>query len=201
MKKINIKELIPTQFTVGFEQVKEKEQKMSKMNKNELESYLQKKFVPVIKGPQNYFYIIDHHHLTMAAQNLKLKHLYYKIINDFSMLNENEFWNEMKNNKYIWLYDDDGNNLDLNTYVHLKPKHIENLQNDAFRSLAGIIRKKGAYNKVNVPFSEFVWANYLRSEISDLKNDAIIIENKIIDLAIDLSKDKKAKNLPGYIKK
>ena len=36
------------------------------------------------------------------------------------------------------------------------------LVDDPYRSLAGLARKAGTYDKVDVPFTEFKWANYLR---------------------------------------
>jgi hypothetical protein len=197
--KINVNKLKPTQICIGFEQVKEKEEQILSKNKKQLKKYLKTKVVPIIIGPNNNFYIIDHHHLSRAVHNLHLEEVYYKIVENWSELNENTFWNQMKEYKYVWLFDHNGNNINLDIFLKLLPKHIKDLQNDAFRSLAGIIRKRHGYNKNWTPFSEFQWANFFREENLGLKNDAIIIQNNIINKALELAKSDKAKNLPGYI--
>ena len=45
------------------------------------------------------------------------------------------------------------------------PKSIEDMADDPFRSLAGALRRKGGYAKDTTPFSEFLWADFLRRRI------------------------------------
>jgi hypothetical protein len=42
------------------------------------------------------------------------------------------------------------------------PKSIDKLMDDPFRSLAGELRRAGGFAKDTTPFSEFLWANFLR---------------------------------------
>jgi hypothetical protein len=184
--KININKLKPTQICVGFEQVKEKEKKLSSKNKKQLKTYLKTKIVPVIIGPNNIFYIIDHHHLSRAIHNLNLENVYYKILEDWSELNEKDFWNKMEKSKYIWLFDHTGNNINLDKFLLLLPDHVKDLRNDPYRSLAGIIRKRGYYEKDWSPFSEFQYANYFRENGIILDYNIISIPEEIILKAIKL---------------
>ncbi len=39
------------------------------------------------------------------------------------------------------------------------------MADDPFRSLAGALRRKGGYAKDTTPFSEFLWADFLRRQI------------------------------------
>ena len=42
------------------------------------------------------------------------------------------------------------------------PKSIDALIDDPFRSLAGGLRRVGGFAKDTTPFSEFLWADFLR---------------------------------------
>ncbi len=196
--KISINELRPTQISVGFEQVIEKEKKIS-LKKQNLDKYLKRKLVPAIIGPHKQIYIIDHHHLSRAIYNLNLDYIYYKILEDWSKLSENDFWNKMKEHNYIWLYNYEGKIIDLDTFKLLLPKYIKDLKNDAFRSLAGIIRHKNGFIKTWTPYSEFIWANFFRNSNLNLEINALNISDSIINQAMLLAKSNAAKDLPEYI--
>src|ERR1700721_1933474 len=42
------------------------------------------------------------------------------------------------------------------------PKSVTALVDDPFRSLAGALRRAGGFSKETTPFSEFLWADFLR---------------------------------------
>ena len=104
--KQKILNLHPTQLAVGFQQVNLKARKMEKKTNNELKEYVQTHEVPVIVGPHNKYYIIDHHHLCCAAYKILLNEVYIKIVENWS--EDTDFWNKMHEKKYIWLYDSNG---------------------------------------------------------------------------------------------
>lgn len=160
--KESILTLQPTQITVGFQQVDEKADKLKKKGKKALDDYLQTHKVPVIKGYGGKYYLIDHHHLCCAALQLGLEKIYIDVIQDWEYLSYEDFWQSMRANRLIWCYDQNGNEIDLADFPKRLPSNVKGLKNDAFRSLAGIVRKQGAYAKDFRPFSEFQWANFLR---------------------------------------
>jgi hypothetical protein len=45
------------------------------------------------------------------------------------------------------------------------PASVDGLIDDPFRSLAGAIKTAGGYAKDKAPFSEFRWADFMRSRI------------------------------------
>ena len=45
------------------------------------------------------------------------------------------------------------------------PKWVTDLIDDPFRSLAGELRRAGGFPKDTTPFSEFLWADFLRWRI------------------------------------
>jgi len=191
--KIKIKHLHPTQMSVGYEQVNEKSKHMNKKKHKELDDYLYEHVVPIVLGPENKMYIIDHHHLCFAAHQSDIDEVYGKIIKDFSSMNDIDFWDIMKTNNYIWLYDTDGNNINLSQFLLLLPDSIKKLRDDPYRSLAGIVRKEGGFTKDITPFSEFHWANFYRNKIPNVN-----FSNKTVEYAIYLSTTDEAKDLPGF---
>ena len=45
------------------------------------------------------------------------------------------------------------------------PKSVDKLIDDPFRSLAGELRRAGGFAKDTTPFSEFLWADFLRRRV------------------------------------
>ena len=58
---VPIKELRPTQITVGMREVKAKRKRWEQHKGKE--GFLGSHMIPVIVGPKGRFYVIDHHHL------------------------------------------------------------------------------------------------------------------------------------------
>ena len=198
--KISIDKLSPSQISVGYQQVEEKTKVLlDKKKKKNLKEYLQAHPVPVIKGSLNHFYIVDHHHLCCAANNLNIDEVYYTIVADWSTLTTNQFWQKMNEARYIWLFDSDGSSIRIDEITSYLPKSIRDLKNDAYRSLAGMVRKNGGFFKVKVPFSEFCWANFFRNSNLEMETDTIIINDTVFNAAMALARTDKASHLPGFI--
>jgi hypothetical protein len=81
----------------------------------------------------------------------------------------------------------------------LLPRSAENgsrPERDPFRSLAGELRRVGGFAKDTTPFSEFLWADFLRRKLSrkGVENNF----SKAIERALALGKSKDAVYLPGW---
>jgi hypothetical protein len=76
------------------------------------------------------------------------------------------------------------------------PKTVADLKDDPFRSLAGELRRVGGFAKDTTPFSEFLWADFLRRNISRKSVEANF--GKAIEKALALAKGKEAVYLPGW---
>ncbi|MEI9890254.1 MAG: ParB-like protein [Caulobacteraceae bacterium] len=76
------------------------------------------------------------------------------------------------------------------------PKTIESLKDDPYRSLAGELRRAGGFAKETTPFSEFLWADFLRRRIkpAEVRQDFAAALSK----ALRLAKSPKAQYLPGW---
>jgi hypothetical protein len=162
----HIKDLKPTQISVGMQQVRVKAAKLDKMTKNERRLFLETRPVPCIKGPEGALYIIDHHHLCCAANAIGEKKINITVLQDWSQLSDETFWQSMYDNNYLWPYDEYGNRIELAKMALMLPRSIELMKNDPYRAMAGLLRKRGVYEKDWTPFSEFKWANKLRGQIA-----------------------------------
>ena len=76
------------------------------------------------------------------------------------------------------------------------PKSITELKDDPFRSLAGELRRSGGFAKDTTPFSEFLWADFLRRRISN----KAVEDNfaKAMEKSLALAKGPDAVYLPGW---
>jgi hypothetical protein len=197
MQMMSIKDLHPTQIAVGYQQVKVKKEKLASLKHTELKKYLKAHPVPVVKGHGGYF-MIDHHHLCLAAHKLGIKEVYTDMHANLSHLSEVDFWKMMQDLNYIWLYDEQGTPIPFSDLPQHLPPCVEGLKNDPYRSLAGLVRNQGGYDKVDIPYSEFIWAIYFRRSHLVLLQNAVHIPEEIVTQALQLCKDGLAIGLPGY---
>ena len=76
------------------------------------------------------------------------------------------------------------------------PKSVVDLKDDPFRSLAGEVRQAGGFVKDGTLFSEFLWADFLRCQLSRQSVEADF--QKAVEGALVLAKTKQAAYLPGW---
>src|SRR6267143_2087071 len=76
------------------------------------------------------------------------------------------------------------------------PRSVTELKDDPFRSLAGELRRVGGFAKDTTPFSEFLWADFLRRKMSRKSVEANF--EKALEKALALAKSKDAVYLPGW---
>jgi hypothetical protein len=70
------------------------------------------------------------------------------------------------------------------------------LIDDPFRSLAGELRRAGGFAKDTTPFSEFLWADFLRRR---LKGKSVERDfGRAVEQALQLAKSTAANHLPGW---
>jgi hypothetical protein len=192
IQPIPITSLRPTQMTVGMREVKEKRKRWREHEKKKQSELLGKHMIPVVRGPDKRYYVVDHHHLARALHEEGVKDILVTIIGDLTMVERDAFWGVMDNKRWVYPYDANGERR------HFKdlPKAITDLKDDPFRSLAGELRRVGGFAKDTTPFSEFLWADYLRRKISSkaVKNNF----EKAIELSLAAARSKDAIYLPGW---
>jgi hypothetical protein len=189
---IPILSLRPTQMTVGMREVKEKRKRWRAQEENKKAESLGKHMIPVVRGPDQRYYVVDHHHLARALHDEGVKDILVTVIGDLKMVEKDAFWGVMDNKRWVYPYDAKGERR------HFKdlPKSIEDLKDDPFRSLAGELRRAGGFAKDTTPFSEFLWADFLRRKVPT----KVVEDNfaKAIEKSLELAKSRDAIYLPGW---
>jgi hypothetical protein len=189
---VDIDKLRPTQITLGYREVETRVSKMKRLLQEDAGKTVRKHVIPVVKGPKNHFYVIDHHHLCKALLLAGSKQVAVTAVLDLQRLDKDAFWFFMDNTGLVHPFDEDGKRRD---YADI-PKHIEDMTDDPFRSLAGALRREGGYAKDTTPFSEFLWADFLRRQVNrkDLEKDF----PAALEAALRLAKSGEADYLPGW---
>lgn len=195
MKQPNILDLRPTQFVLGMKEIESKISKMAVFSKKELVDYSAEHRIPVIIGPNEELYMIDHHHFARACWELNVKTFSVKIIKDLRHKGEKDFWNFMI--KKEWLYLNDQFGMGPHSPYSL-PTDIRCLADDPFRSLAWTVIDAGFIKKQLIPFFEFKWSAFFRMNL-DIPLHSKSNFKAATGLAKKLAQSKAACNLPGFM--
>jgi hypothetical protein len=189
---VTIADLRPTQITVGMREVMEKRKRWRETGKKKGEKFLGRHTMPVILGPKERHYIIDHHHLARALHDEEVKDVAVTVVANLSKLEPDAFWVVLDNRSWMHPFDADGQRRHYSDI----PKSVTDLADDPFRSLAGELRRAGGYAKDTTPFSEFLWADFLRRRLKrkTVENDF----DRAVEKALELAKSMDADYLPGW---
>ncbi len=189
---VEISTLRPTQMTVGLREVERKRAEWRKRAERDGSDFLGRHMIPVIVGPKSVPYVIDHHHLVRALHDEGVSHVLVSVIADLHYLKKTLFWTFMDNRNWLHPFDADGVR---HTHDEL-PKRVGAMKDDPYRSLAGELRRSGGYAKDNTPYSEFLWADFLRRRIS-----VKMVEHdfeRAVAKALDAAAQQDASYLPGW---
>lgn len=192
LKPISIADLRPTQMTVGLREVEEKRRQWRELAETHGPEFLGRHMVPTVLGPKGRHYVLDHHHLVRALFDEGVKEVLATVEADLSALQKTSFWVYLDNRAWCHPYDDTGKRRDFDAV----PGSIAELKDDPYRSLAGELRRAGGFAKDTTPFSEFLWADFLRARI---KPKAVAKDFKsALRKSLTLAKTKEAGYLPGW---
>ncbi len=192
LQPVNITDLLPTQMTVGYREIVQKRKEWRKTIEKDGPEFLGRHLIPIIQGRKDRKYMIDHHHLLRALHEEGVKQVLTNTIADLSRVDKESFWIVMDLNKWCHPYNKDGERVGFDEM----PTSIDKLADDPYRSLAGELRRIGAYAKDITAFSEFIWADYLRRNI---KRKYVIEDfDDAVKDALVLTKSKDADYLPGW---
>ena len=189
---VAIKDLRPTQMTVGLREVSRKRDEWRIRRDKDGADFLGTHMVPTIIGPGGTHWVIDHHHLARALHEEGVEDVLVLVVAKLSHLPKKRFFAFMDSHNWLHAYDADGKRCD---WADL-PRHVGKLIDDPFRSLAGEVRRAGGYAKNNAPYSEFLWADFFRDRIKrhhvESKFDRTVIK------AAELARSHEAAYLPGF---
>jgi hypothetical protein len=184
--------LRPTQMTLGLQEVDRKRENWRLHDPQSLADFLGTHMVPVILGPGGERYLTDHHHLARALYDEGVARVFVTVIADLRRLDTAPFWNAMDFHGWTHPYDEHGHRR---PYADL-PRNVKGMKDDPYRSLAGELRNIGGFAKDSTPFSEFLWADFLRGriKIKAIKADFAAALSE----AMRLAKSGDADYLPGW---
>ena len=188
----NVLELRPCQFVLGMREVQAKVKRIKAMTPKQRKKYVSEHCVPVVKA-NGQLYLIDHHHFVRACWETGIKKVHVHIISDKGKIDKKAFWKFMQHNHWVHLIDQFGHGPND---PRLLPIDIRGMSDDPYRGLAWAVREAGGFEKIDVPFSEFHWANFLRSRIDldEIKESF----DSALKTAVYTCKSKAASKLPGF---
>ena len=187
-----IHKLRPTQITIGFIEVHFKKKEVEALGKHEQRDFLAAHMIPAVFGPDGRVHITDHHHLARAALAAGIQSGFFLIEADLAHLDASAFWREMVDKSWAHPIDEQGQRQPCTAI----PRHLQELRDDVYRSLAGFVRMAGGYEKTPTAFAEFAWADFFRHRI--------VVGSKpedfprAVDAALVLARSPAARGLPGY---
>jgi hypothetical protein len=121
-----------------------------------------------------------------------LKEMFVLPVAHLDRLPLESFWTYLDNRGWMHPFDAKGRRC---SYEEI-PHSLREMVDDPFRSLAGALRGQGGYAKDTTPFSEFLWADFLRPRIKRrLVNEDF---GAALRQALKLAKSKDANYLPGW---
>ncbi|HEY2445464.1 MAG TPA: ParB-like protein [Rhizomicrobium sp.] len=192
LKPVPLADLRPTQLTIGLREVEERRKKWRARKGKKASDFFGTHLIPVVLGPKGRHYVIDHHHLARALMDEGLTEIFITVVARLDRLTQEAFWIVLDNRSWMHPFDSRGRRCGYEDI----PKSIRDMEDDPFRSLAGALRGAGGYSKETTPFSEFLWADFLRRRIKrqSVKHDF----DDALREALALAKGKEADYLPGW---
>jgi hypothetical protein len=179
-------------MTVGMREVEQKRKRWREYKDKKKAEFLGRHMIPVIRGPKDRNYIIDHHHLARALLDEGEKNAQVAVVADLRTLDRNAFWVVLDHRGWCYPYD----RLGVRRGFEDIPTSVSELRDDPYRSLAGELRRMGGFSKETVPFSEFLWADFFRIRLKrkmlEKNFDAALTK------AMELAKSVEANYLPGW---
>jgi hypothetical protein len=192
VNQAEIASLRPTQMTVGLHEVAAKRRQWREAKEGKRLQLLGRHAVPVVMGPKERLYVVDHHHLARALLEEGETAMPVYVLSDLSHVDKDAFWTVLDNSGWCHAYDHKGRRCELADI----PKSLGEMRNDPYRSLAGQLRRSGGFAKTDKPFSEFIWADFLRRRIG-----ADVVEGDFASAlvqALELARTDDARYLPGW---
>jgi hypothetical protein len=189
---VRLTRLRPTQFSVGYVEVTVKAEEWDRLPKKKLKAELASHVFPAVLGPGSAYFIIDHHHLGIALLEAGVRDVPVAVLDDLSWLEPAVFWRTMEFRSWSHPFDGRGRRCEYRDM----PRRLKDMQDDPYRSLAGLVRRAGGYAKDQAPFVEFLWADFYRPRVS-----AKLIKReprRATQVGLRLARSNDARYLPGW---
>jgi hypothetical protein len=160
--------------------------------RKEITRFLEKRPIPAVRGPDDGYYIIDHHHLSMALLQSDVTEAFVHVIGDLSDLTYREFWRTMAEQGLLYPFDHHGQRIAPSAL----PSAIRHLKRDPHRDLAWSVREAGGFEKSGQPYAEFRWAQFFRKRVP--RTSVLRDFEHAHDRGMMLARSRAAAHLPGF---
>ena len=207
---VSVRDLRPTQITVGLREVtRKRDEWRDRLNRPPFHDgkpggekvaaspksageFLSSHMIPVVVGPGDTLWLIDHHHLARALDDEGVEDVLVSIVAKLNHLPKKRFFAFMDCHNWLHPYDAEGKRQD---WADL-PRHVGKLVDDPYRSLAGEVRRAGGYAKTPVPYTEFLWADYFRDRVRRHAIESRFA--RTVEKSVALARLPDAAHLPGF---
>src|ERR1700722_5272953 len=108
LKPVAVSELRPTQMTVGMREVEDRRKRLRAHRKKEGERFFERHMIPVVLGPKQRHYVVDHHHLARAFEDEGIEDIFTTVLADLSKLDQDAFWIVLDNRGWMHPFDSNG---------------------------------------------------------------------------------------------
>ena len=189
---VAIRDLRPTQMTVGLREVARKREQWRARAERDGGRFLGQHMIPAVLGPDGTPWIIDHHHLALALHEEGVDTVLISVEAKLDDIPRKRFMAFMDAHNWLHPYDAEGRRQEWTAL----PKTVGKLADDPFRSLAGEVRRAGGYAKSPTPYTEFLWADFFRDRIR-----RHVVESKFtraVEKGVALARSGAAGYLPGF---
>jgi hypothetical protein len=193
LRREALRALRPAQMTIGLRQVHADRKKLEALSRREREQRAAHSLFPVVRGPQDAYYLLDHHHEARALLETEPDAaVQLGLLRDLSQLDTDAFWVFLDHHNWVHCYDTKGRRRPFKDM----PASLAAMPDDPYRSLAADVRDEGGFSKTIEPFLEFLWANHLRDRIPIEKlrerwKDAVA-------RALKIAGSRESEHLPGW---
>lgn len=135
--------LHPTQITVGMIEVRDKVRVLTDMHSHEQRKFLEEHPMPAVRAGDGKLYITDHHHLARALWEIGVEQAFVRLEEEFTTLTASHFWRTMVAKHWAHPINERG---ERRPYREI-PRHVRQLRDDVYRSLAAFVREAGGFRK------------------------------------------------------
>ena len=113
VEPVPIETLRPTQMTVGMREVEDKCKRLRAQKGKKMGKFLGGHMIPVVWGPKERYYIVDHHHLSLALHKERVERVLVTVISDLRQLALDAFWTFCDHHGWVYPYDANGHRRDF----------------------------------------------------------------------------------------
>ena len=119
---VKVADLRPTQMTVGMREVREKLERLRKHLPKKIGTFLGSHLIPVVRGPKDRMYVIDHHHLALALHREGVRDILVSVVADLSELDADAFWTVLDHRSWVHPYDANGRRVQAAILTRVVPE-------------------------------------------------------------------------------